>query len=128
MSTRATNRWLALPAAGFIALCVSLHGCGGGGGGGGGGTPLPMVPPPSGFVSTTQVPANSAVNVSRMPVILIGFNDIVNPATMNDTTVSLNLGTVPVPSTLTYIACSNQIELIPNAALQANLEYNVSLT
>ncbi len=121
------SRRLALPASGLIALCVFVHACGGGGGGGGS-PPVPSPPPPTNFVSTSQYPADSAVNVSRLPIIVLGFNDIVNPTTMNSTTVQLLQGATPVASTLSYNACNNRIQMIPNAALNPGVPYTINLT
>lgn len=127
--SRSVGNRLLVPASALIALCAFVHACGGGGGGGGGNPPAPSPGPgPTGFVSTFQFPANSATNVPRQPQILIGFNDTVNPATMSSTTVSLNQGLTPVPSTLAYLPCNNRIRLIPNAALLPSLVYTVSLT
>lgn len=130
VTSRSMPRRLVLPASALIALCAFVHACGGGGSSSGGGSPPspPSPPPPTSFVSTAQLPGNSATNVSCLAVVLIGFNDVVNPATMNSTTVQLLQGAVPVASNLTYIACTNQVQLIPNAALVPNLVYTVSLT
>jgi len=129
MSTQTTNRRLMFPALGLIALCAFVHACGGSSSGGGGGAPpLPVVPPPSGFLPIDQFPDNGAINVARQPIILIRFNDSVNPATLNATTVSLTQGVTPVPSDLTNLPCSNQVELIPQAFLLQNTQYTVNLT
>ncbi|HEU4338434.1 MAG TPA: Ig-like domain-containing protein, partial [Planctomycetota bacterium] len=127
---RSMSRRLLFPASGLIALCAFVHACGGGGSSGGGNPPPAPNPSPgpTTFVSTSQFPANSSVDVPVQPLILVGFNDIVNPVTMTSTTVSLNLGAAPVASTLTYVACSNQVQLVPNAALNAGAVYTVNLT
>ena len=127
--SRSMTRRLALPASGLIALCAFVHACGGGGGGGGGGNPpAPAPPPPSSFISTGMFPGDGATNISRQPLILLNFNDTVNPATMNATTVTLSQGPVAVATTLTYIACSNRIQMVPNAALDPGLPYTVAVT
>jgi hypothetical protein len=129
VTSRSMPRRLVLPASALIALCAFVHACGGGGGGGGGSTSNPpSPPPPTSFVSTSQLPGNSATNVSCLPVVLIGFNDFVDQATMNSTTVQLLQGAVPVASALTYIPCTNQVQLIPSSALNPGMVYTVSLT
>lgn len=127
--TRSLSHRLALPASGLIALCAFVHACGGGGGGGGGGSPPPpVVPPATNFLSDFQFPANNATNVPLRPLVLIGFNDVVNPATINSTTVSLMQGAAQVASTLTYDTCLNRIQLVPDVALSSMLPYTVVLT
>jgi len=124
------SRRLLFPASGLIALCAFVHACGGGGSSGGGSNPPPPIPAPgpTTFVSTSQFPANSSIDVAVQPIILVGFNDIVNPATVNTTTVTLNQGAAAIPATPSYLACNNQIQLIPNAALTASTVYTVNLT
>jgi hypothetical protein len=123
-------RRLVFPASGLIALCAFVHACGGGGSSGGGGTPPPIPSPgpgPTTFVSTFQYPANSSVDVPRAPIILIGFSDTVNPATVNSTNVSLTQAATPVATTLSYNACNNRIQMLPNVALDPGLVYTVNL-
>lgn len=122
------SRRLALPASGLIALCAFVHACGGGGGGNGGSPPVPSPPPPTGFVSTSQYPSDSSINVSRLPIIVLGFNDVVNPATMNANTVQLLQGLAPIATNLSYNACNNRIQMIPTAALDGGTPYTISLT
>jgi hypothetical protein len=129
MKSHSSFRRLALPMTGLLALCAFVHACGGGGGGGGGNPPAPAPPPgPTSFVSTSQFPTNSSVNVPRQPIIILGFNDIVNPVTMTSTSVSLSLGPTPVACNRTYNACNNRIEMTPVAALDPGAVYTVSLT
>jgi len=125
---------LVVPSFALIALCAFVHACGGGGGGGGGGgspPPPPPVPPgPSTFLSTAQFPANGATSVPLAPLVLVSFNDIVNPTTVNNTNVTLSetLSGNPIASTVTYNACNNRVQLVPNSPLQVSFQYTVSLT
>lgn len=128
-TTRSSNRRLMIPAFAVITLSLFVHACGGGGGSssGGGGSPAPSPGPgPTGFVSTAQVPADSATDVALLPVILIAFNDTVNPATLIGN-VTLTQGAAPIPSTLTYLACNNRVQLIPNQPLNPATPYGVNL-
>src|SRR5688572_2483948 len=130
---RSTFRRLLFPASGLIALCAFVHACGGGGGSSGGGSPPPAPNPnpgPTTFVVTSMFPANSATGVSRLPIVLIDFNvnHTVNPATMTGATVQLLQGAVQITSTLTYLSCSNQVQLTPNVALDPGVLYTVNLT
>jgi len=124
---RSTARRLIFPAAALIALSAFLHACGGGGGGGGSAPPPNPAPPPTTFVSTTQFPANSATGVALSPLILLGFNDTINPATATNANVFLTQAAAVVPSAVTYVACSNQVQLLPNAALLPSTEYTINL-
>ena len=126
-SPRSTARRLLFPASGLIAVCAFLHACGGGGGGGGGAPPPNPAPPPTTFVSTSQFPTNSAANVPLSPLILLGFNDTVNPATVIGANVFLTQGVAVVPSTVSYLACSNQVQLLPTAQLLASTQYTINL-
>jgi hypothetical protein len=130
-TTRSTFRRLLFPMSGLIALASFVHACGGGGGGGGGGNPPAPNPGPgtTTFRSTSQFPTDNSTNVPLQPIILVGgFTDTVNPVTVTPANVTLTQGGAPVPATPTYLPCSNQIQLLPDAALSSNLLYTVNLT
>ncbi|HEY3227401.1 MAG TPA: Ig-like domain-containing protein [Planctomycetota bacterium] len=129
--SRSVRGRLVVPAFALLALCAFVHACGGGGGGGGDNPPAPPAPPgPSSFISTAQFPANGATDVPLAPLVLVSFNDIVNPATVSNTSVTLTetLSGTPVASTVTYVACNNRVQLVPNSPLQVSFQYTVSLT
>ncbi|HTF57071.1 MAG TPA: Ig-like domain-containing protein, partial [Planctomycetota bacterium] len=128
--SRTARGRLVVPAFSLLALCAFVHACGGGGGGGGG-SPPPSVPPgPSTFISTGQFPANGASGVPLAPLILASFNDIVNPATVDTTSVTLTetLSGNPIACNVTYVACNNRVQVVPTVALQVGFGYTVTLT
>jgi YD repeat-containing protein len=74
-------------------------------------------------------PVNGATAVSTKLVIDIGFNEAINPATVNSTTVTLNAnsGGSAVAATVSLVG-GNIIQVVPSAALAASTSYYVQLT
>ena len=123
------NSRLVVAASCLIVMGALLHACGGGGGGGGGGNPPAPAPPGNTTFSTTfQYPALSATNVPLRPIVILGFNDTVNPATAIAANITLSDGLGPVPLDITYGTCNNRIQLIPTVPLASSTVYTVNLT
>jgi len=62
-------------------------------------------------------------------VVNLGFDQTLNPATVNTTTVSLlQGGSTVVPTTLSLVGGGTIVQLTPNASLTANTSYTVQLT
>jgi YD repeat-containing protein len=76
-------------------------------------------------VSTS--PVNGAANVPTNVVIDIGFNETLNPATVNSTTVSL-IGSTTISTSVSLIGGGTIIQINPTATLTANTAYCVQLT
>jgi large repetitive protein len=83
--------------------------------------------PPSG-VSVSPA-ANGATGVSTKLVIDIGFNETLNPSTVNSTTVTLTpSGGSAVATTVSLIGGGSIVQVVPKAALTANTAYTVQMT
>src|SRR5688572_30719660 len=108
-SSSLPNSRVVVAASCLIVMGALLHACGGGGGGGGGNPPAPSPGPgTTTFVSNFRSPATNATGVPLRPIIFLGFNNPVNTATINPTTVSLADGLGPVPYTSTYFPCNRR--------------------
>jgi len=71
--------------------------------------------------SVSGVPTNAVVN--------LGFDQTLNPATVNTTTVSLlQGGSTVVPTTVSLVGGGTIVQITPNASLTANTSYSVQLT
>ena len=83
--------------------------------------------PPS-IVSTS--PVNGATGVAPGAVVTITFNEPMDPATINATTITLKttVGSTPVSSVVTYDANTRSARLVPNAVLTQNTNYTVDVS
>jgi len=61
-------------------------------------------------------------------VIEAGFNEALNPATVNATTVQLLQNSIVMSSTATLVGGGAIIKVVPNVALAANTNYTVNLS
>jgi len=73
-------------------------------------------------------PVNAATGISTKLVIEVGFNETLNPATVNSTTVTLSNGGSAVATTVSLIGGGSIVQVVPNAPLTANTAYIVQLT
>jgi YD repeat-containing protein len=77
-------------------------------------------------------PAIGSTGLSTKLVIDIGFNETLNPATVNTTTVTLNpavcCGLPPVGAAVSLVGAGTIIQVAPNTPLTPNTPYFVQLT
>lgn len=82
-------------------------------------------------VTGTSVQSDASALPTNAP-ILIGFNEPLNPATVNTTTVQLQnqlvFPPVTIPSAVSLVGGGTVIQLTPNAALAANTFYDVAIS
>lgn len=70
-------------------------------------------------------------NFSGIPtnvVMDLGFNETLNPSTVNTTTVSLMQGSTVIPSTVSLVGGGTIVQITPNSLLAANTAYTLQLT
>jgi YD repeat-containing protein len=80
-------------------------------------------------IITEMSPADGAGAISTSLVIDIPFNETLNSATVNTTTVTLNPENLPaVGTTVTLVDGGTVIQVVPNAPLTANTQYFVQMT
>jgi hypothetical protein len=83
---------------------------------------------------TTVAPSivnTNPLNTGGIPtnvVIGLGFNEALNPTTVNTTTVSLMQVSTVVPATVSLVGGGTMVQITPNAPLAANTSYSVQLT
>ena len=71
-------------------------------------------------------PLNNAINVPLNKVVSATFSEVMNPATLNNTTFTLKTGTVLVPVTFSFTGA--KVNFTPTVALLPNTIYTATIT
>ncbi|MBN1807580.1 MAG: Ig-like domain-containing protein [Planctomycetes bacterium] len=102
------------------AVLLILSGCGGGGGG----------PDTTAPVVDSITPADAATGVAKDTTIEIVFNEAMDEATLDDTTITLEetVSTTAVAYTSAYDSGTRTYTITPDATLTTYLQYTVTVT
>ncbi len=77
---------------------------------------------------TSVIPGNNAIGVGVGTTVRLTFNEAMDPATINSSTITLlNPSSIPVPATVSYDPATNTATLTPNNALAFSATYTVSV-
>ena len=120
--------WPAVPAAirlrraAGLLLAATVTACGGGGGGGGGAAV------PAGFRVLTMVPPDGGVSVSLESHVMAIFNDVIDPATIDQDSLQVGLQGNGRLAGDTLVVGPTAIEFVPRIELLPSTTYAVQVS